>query len=84
MYSCWALRGVEVWYGQACLGLVFVASGILKDALSPATLWPRGPLHSTHRQWTTVRPSLPSYCSCHFSSRRTTLSSERLEGGVSR
>lgn len=38
----------------------------------------------TYRQWTTVRPSLPSYCSCHFSSLLTTFSSERLDGGVSR
>lgn len=37
----------------------------------------------TYRQWTTVRPSLPSYCSCHFSSLLTTFSRERLEGGVS-
>ncbi|KAL0594993.1 Protein GVQW1 [Plecturocebus cupreus] len=40
--------------------------------------------HRAKMQWTTVRPSLPSYCSCHFSSLRTTLSRERLEGGVSR
>lgn len=43
MHSHGALRGVEVWCGQACLGLVFVASGVLENALSPATLWPGDP-----------------------------------------
>ena len=38
----------------------------------------------SYRQWTTVRPSPPSYSSCHLSTWWTSLRKERLETGVSR
>ena len=37
----------------------------------------------TYRQWTTVLPSPPSYCSCHFANLLTNWRMERLERGVS-
>lgn len=37
----------------------------------------------TYRQWTTVRPSPPSYSSCHLSTCRISLRKERLDMGVS-
>ena len=37
----------------------------------------------TYRQWTTVRPSPPSYSSCHLSTWRISLRKERLDMGVS-
>lgn len=39
---------------------------------------------TTYRQWTTVRPSPPSYSSCHLSTCRISLRKERLDMGVSR
>lgn len=37
----------------------------------------------TYRQWTTVRPSPPSYSSCHLSTCRMSFRKERLDMGVS-
>lgn len=37
----------------------------------------------TYKQWTTVRPSPPSYSSCHLSTCRISLRKERLDMGVS-
>lgn len=42
-----------------------------------------GLLLLTYRQWTTVRPSPPSYSSCHLSTCRMSLRKERLDMGVS-
>lgn len=45
--------------------------------------WARWFLLRTYRQWTTVRPSPPSYSSCHLSTCRMSLRKERLDMGVS-